>query len=277
MNDVIIELQDVKKIYEMDGVETPALRGINLKINKGEFVAIMGPSGSGKSTLLHMVGALDTPTSGKVFLDGVDISTLKESDLARLRGKKIGIVFQFFNLHLTLTALENIELPMIIVERDKKEQQRARELQKAVGLEHRAHHLPSQISGGIMNTSVSQITFSSNTTKLTLKRTQGSSTMNCTFTLNGNTLVLQLTFSNMGGFPGQPLQNGTRPWNDTVRPPMNETCPINHTRPGNWTRPDNGTWNPGGRQRPMSISFTYSLNEEHTVLYLNGVEFRKVQ
>jgi len=149
MNDVVIELQDVKKIYKMDGVETPALRGVDLKINKGQFVAIMGPSGSGKSTLLHMIGALDTPTSGKVILDGVDIATLKESDLARLRGKKIGIVFQFFNLHPTLTALENIELPMIVVEKDKKErQQKARELLRAVGLEHRAHHLPSQLSGG---------------------------------------------------------------------------------------------------------------------------------
>jgi putative ABC transport system ATP-binding protein len=149
MNDIIIELQNVKKIYKMDGVETHALRGVDLKIKKEEFVAIMGPSGSGKSTLLHMVGALDKPTSGKVILDGVDISTLKESDLARLRGKKIGIVFQFFNLHPTLTALENIELPMIIVEKDKKERkQRALELLKAVGLEHRAHHFPSQMSGG---------------------------------------------------------------------------------------------------------------------------------
>jgi putative ABC transport system ATP-binding protein len=149
MNDAIIELQNVKKIYKMDGVETHALRGVDLQIKKEEFVAIMGPSGSGKSTLLHMVGALDKPTSGKVILDGVDISTLKESDLARLRGKKIGIVFQFFNLHPTLTALENIELPMIIVERDKKERkQRALELLRAVGLEHRAHHFPSQMSGG---------------------------------------------------------------------------------------------------------------------------------
>jgi len=149
MNDMIIELQNVKKIYKMDGVETHALRGVNLQIKKEEFVAIMGPSGSGKSTLLHMIGALDKPTSGKIILDGVDISTLKESDLARLRGKKIGIVFQFFNLHPTLTALENIELPMIIVEKDKKERkQRALELLKAVGLEHRAHHFPSQMSGG---------------------------------------------------------------------------------------------------------------------------------
>ena len=149
MSNVVIELQNVKKIYKMDGVETHALRGVDLQIKKEEFVAIMGPSGSGKSTLLHMVGALDKPTSGKVFLDGVDISTLKESDLARMRGKKIGIVFQFFNLHPTLTALENIELPMIVVEKDKKERkQKARELLKAVGLEHRAHHFPSQMSGG---------------------------------------------------------------------------------------------------------------------------------
>lgn len=149
MNNVIIELQDVKKIYKMDGVETHALRGVNLKIKKEEFVAIMGPSGSGKSTLLHMVGALDKPTSGKIILDGVDISTLRESELARLRGKKIGFVFQFFNLHPTLNALENIELPMIIIEKDKKERQKkALELIKAVGLEHRAHHFPSQLSGG---------------------------------------------------------------------------------------------------------------------------------
>jgi putative ABC transport system ATP-binding protein len=149
MNDVIIELQNVKKTYKMDSVETHALRGVDLQIKKEEFVAIMGPSGSGKSTLLHMIGALDKPTSGKVILDKVDISTLKESDLARLRGKKIGIVFQFFNLHPTLTALENIELPMIIVEKDKKERkQRALELLRAVGLEHRANHFPSQMSGG---------------------------------------------------------------------------------------------------------------------------------
>lgn len=149
MSDVVIELQDVKKIYQMIGVETHALRGVDLKIRKQEFVAIMGPSGSGKSTLLHMIGALDKPTVGKIFLDGVDISKLKESDLARLRGKKIGFIFQFFNLHPTLTALENVELPMIIIEMDKtKRRKKALELLKAVGLEDRAHHLPSQLSGG---------------------------------------------------------------------------------------------------------------------------------
>jgi putative ABC transport system ATP-binding protein len=149
MNDVVIELQDVKKIYKLDGVETHALRGIDLKIKKQEFIAIMGPSGSGKSTLLHMVGALDKPTEGKIFLDGVDISTLKESELARLRGKKIGFIFQFFNLHPTLTALENVELPMIIIEMNKaKRRKKALELLKSVGLENRADHLPSQLSGG---------------------------------------------------------------------------------------------------------------------------------
>ena len=145
-------------------------------------------------------------------------------------------------------------------------------------------------SGGMMNTSVTQITFTSNTAELTLKNTQGSFTMNYTFTANGNTLVLQPTFSDIRGYPGQPPQNGTRPWNDTTRPPMNGTWPTNSTppsmnrtippngtRPGNFTRPENGTWNPGGGQQPMSMSFTYSLNEEHTVLYLNGAEFRKVQ
>jgi len=149
MMNPVIELQDVKKIYQMDGVTTPALRGVDLKIHKGEFLAIMGPSGSGKSTLLHMIGALDKPTSGKIILDGIDVSTLKDSALARLRGKKIGFVFQFFNLHPTLTALENIELPMMIAETDKKERHRkALELLKSVNMEHRARHLPSQLSGG---------------------------------------------------------------------------------------------------------------------------------
>lgn len=149
MTNSVIELQNVKKIYKMDGVETPALRGVNLKIKKEEFIAIMGPSGSGKSTLLHMVGALDKPTSGKIILDGMDISTLRESELARLRGKKIGFIFQFYNLHPNLNALENVELPMMIIEKDKNSRRKkALELLKAVGLENRLYHLPSQLSGG---------------------------------------------------------------------------------------------------------------------------------
>ena len=147
------------------------------------------------------------------------------------------------------------------------------------------------MSGGMMNTSLTQITFTSNTAELTLKNTQRSSTMNYTFTVNGNTLVLQPTFSDIRGFPGLPPQNGTRPWNDTTRPPMNGTWPTNSTppsmnrtippngtRPGNFTRPENGTWNPGGGQQPpMAMSFTYSLNEKQTVLHLNGAEFKKLQ
>ena len=149
MNDTIIELQNVKKIYKMDGVETHALRGVDLKIKKREFIAIMGPSGSGKSTLLHMVGALDKPTTGKIILNGVDISKLRESDLARLRGKKIGFVFQFYNLHPNLNALENIELPMMIIEKSKEDRRKkALDLLKKMGLEDRADHLPSQLSGG---------------------------------------------------------------------------------------------------------------------------------
>ena len=145
----VIQLKNVKKVYKMDGVETHALRGVNLNIKKRDFIAIMGPSGSGKSTLLHMGGALDRPTEGKIILDGVDIATLSESQLARLRGKKIGFVFQFFNLHPTLTALENIELPMLINEQGKVERRKkAFELLKAVGLEKRADHFPSQLSGG---------------------------------------------------------------------------------------------------------------------------------
>jgi putative ABC transport system ATP-binding protein len=149
MSNTIIELKNVWKIYKMEEVEVHALRDIDLKIKREEFVAIIGPSGSGKSTLLHMIGLLDRPTSGKIYLDGLDISKLNDSELARLRGMKIGFVFQFFNLYPTLTARENIELPMIILEKDKTERKKkALELLKIVGLEKRAEHLPSQLSGG---------------------------------------------------------------------------------------------------------------------------------
>jgi len=149
MNDMIIKLKDVGKVYQMEEVKVQALKKIDLEINKNEFVAIMGPSGSGKSTLLDMIGCLDRPSYGKVFLNGVDISKLNDSELARLRGKEIGFVFQVFNLYPTLTALENVELPMMIIEKNKKERkQRALELLKMVGLEGRAEHLPSELSGG---------------------------------------------------------------------------------------------------------------------------------
>jgi len=145
----VVELKQVNKIYKMDEVEVQALKNVNLKIEKNEFVSIMGASGSGKSTLLHIMGCLDRPTSGKVFIDGIDTSKLNDVQLARLRAKKIGFVFQFFYLYPSLTAQENVELPMMIVEKDKDERKkRALELLKIVGLEKRANHLPSQLSGG---------------------------------------------------------------------------------------------------------------------------------
>jgi len=145
----VIELQNVDKVYRMDEVEVSALKNINLKVRENEFIAVKGPSGSGKSTLLHIIGCLDRPTKGKVILDGVNVSGLNDTELARLRGRKIGFVFQFFNLYPTLSALENIELPMVIAEENKrKRRERALELLKAIGIEKRADHLPSQLSGG---------------------------------------------------------------------------------------------------------------------------------
>ncbi|MDY6932343.1 MAG: ABC transporter ATP-binding protein [Halobacteriota archaeon] len=132
----------------MGEVVVPALRGANLEIGK-EFVSIMGPSGSGKSTLLHMMGVLDRPTSGEIFIDGTETSKLDDSQLARLRGQKIGFVFQSFNLYPTLTAQENIELPMTIIETQRDERRRrAKSLLEMVGLDDRANHIPSQLSGG---------------------------------------------------------------------------------------------------------------------------------
>ncbi len=145
----IIELKNVSKTYQLDAVNVPVLNNVNMKIRKKDFVSIMGPSGSGKSTLLHIIGALDRPTSGKVYIGGTDLLKLTESEIARLRGGKIGFVFQFFNLYPTLTALENVELPMMIMEKDKNERrQRAIALLELVGLGDRAEHLPSQLSGG---------------------------------------------------------------------------------------------------------------------------------
>src|SRR3989339_1650144 len=149
MKDVIIKLENVWKIYKMGKVEVPALRGLNLEIKKGEFVAIMGPSGSGKSTAMNMIGCLDVPTKGRIFLEGQDISKLSESDLAQIRGKKIGFIFQTFNLILTLSALENVALPMIFQNITKEERvKRATELLEMVGLGDRINHKPNELSGG---------------------------------------------------------------------------------------------------------------------------------
>ncbi len=145
----IIELEDVWKIYNIGEVEVPALRGLNLKVKPGEFLALMGPSGSGKSTAMNMVGCLDIPTKGRVLLEGQDIASLSELELARIRGKKIGFVFQSHNLYPTLTALENVQLPMRIHEFSEVEiWDRSEELLQLVGLSDRAHHYPSQLSGG---------------------------------------------------------------------------------------------------------------------------------
>jgi len=145
----LIELKDVWKTYYMEKTEVHALRGISLKFNKGDFVSIQGPSGSGKSTMMHLIGCLDIPTKGTILLDGKDISKMSESSLAQIRGKMIGFVFQAFNLIPTLTALENVMLPMIFqgVPRWEREK-RAKELLEEMGLKERLHHKPTQISGG---------------------------------------------------------------------------------------------------------------------------------
>jgi putative ABC transport system ATP-binding protein len=148
-NQFVIEMQNVTKIYKMDSVNIIGVENINLKIKKGEFVCVMGPSGSGKSTMLHLMGCLDKPTYGKVFIDGADASKMSDDELADLRKNKIGFVFQFFNLYPTLTALENVELPMIIDEKDKEfRKKRALELLKMVEMEEFRDYLPYQLSGG---------------------------------------------------------------------------------------------------------------------------------
>lgn len=148
-DNVIIELVDVWKIYEMGTEKVEALRGLNLRIKKGEFVAIKGASGSGKSTAVNQIGCLDIPTKGVIFLDGHNISHLSESHLAQIRGRKIGFIFQQFNLIPTLSAFENITLPMIfqgksITEREK----RGEYLLEMVGLLERKNHKPGELSGG---------------------------------------------------------------------------------------------------------------------------------
>ena len=148
MKKTIITLEDVWKIYVMGHVEVTALQGVSLDVYQGEFVSIMGPSGSGKSTAVNMVGCLDIPTKGRILLDGKDISHLDESDLAQIRGKKIGFIFQQFNLLPTLTALENVSLPMIFQGIPAEERAaRAEQLLTIVQLKDRMNHRPSELSG----------------------------------------------------------------------------------------------------------------------------------
>ncbi len=145
MDNPVIDVRGIYKSYTLGNAEIPILRGIDLTILKGEIVALMGPSGSGKSTLLGILGGLDLPTSGRILIDGIDITRLPESKLAEIRGKKIGFVFQAYNLVSTLTALENVMLPSYFVKGQKKDPE---ELLEIVGLSHRKNNKPTEMSGG---------------------------------------------------------------------------------------------------------------------------------
>jgi len=145
----VIELKDVTKIYDLGASKVKALQKINLTINKADFIAIEGPSGSGKSTLLNIIGCIDIPTEGKVFISGVDVSGLSDRELTKIRLRKIGFIFQLFYLIPTLSAQDNIELPMRearVPYRTRKA--RSKKLLKMVGLVDRANHYPNQLSGG---------------------------------------------------------------------------------------------------------------------------------
>ena len=149
MKKSIIKLENVWKTYKMGNVDVNALQGLNLDVKEGEFLSIMGPSGSGKSTAVNMIGCPDVPTKGKIMLDQHDISKLSESELAQIRGRKIGFIFQQFNLIPTLSALENVMLPMIFQGIDEKERiEGAVKLLELVDLGDRISHRPTELSGG---------------------------------------------------------------------------------------------------------------------------------
>ncbi|MBQ7632778.1 MAG: ABC transporter ATP-binding protein [Alphaproteobacteria bacterium] len=145
----MIQLKNIHKSYPLDGFDLEILKGIDLQINAGEFVAIMGPSGSGKSTLMNILGCLDTPTSGNYMLDGENVEKLSSDELATIRNRKIGFVFQGFNLLSRTSAIENVELPMVYAGIDDTERlQKAKEALISVGLGERMYHQPNQLSGG---------------------------------------------------------------------------------------------------------------------------------
>lgn len=145
----IIKTENLIKIYNTGKAKTYALRGIDIEIPRGSFSCIIGPSGHGKSTLLHLIGGFDRPTEGRVYIDGTDITGLSNSKLAELRAKKLGFVFQFFNLLSNLTALENVEIAMMFLKTDENTQkERARELLSLVGLSEKCNAKPSELSGG---------------------------------------------------------------------------------------------------------------------------------
>jgi len=146
---MLIEAHDLRKVYQMGGIEVHALRGITLEVEKGDFVAIMGPSGSGKSSLMDILGCLSRPTSGSYKLDGEEVAKLSENRLAAIRNQKIGFIFQAYNLLPRTSALHNVELPMIYAKVPRRERRRrAIEALEAVGLADRIHHKPNEMSGG---------------------------------------------------------------------------------------------------------------------------------
>ncbi|MFC1802953.1 ABC transporter ATP-binding protein [Thermoproteota archaeon] len=149
MTEYIVETIGLTKTYISGGRPLEVLKGVDLKVERGEFLAIMGPSGSGKSTLLNMIGALDRPTSGKVYINNTDISKLNDNQVADLRNREIGFIFQFFNLIPRMDALGNVELPMVIAGTPRAQRhKRAKDLLELVGLSDRTDHKPSQLSGG---------------------------------------------------------------------------------------------------------------------------------
>jgi putative ABC transport system ATP-binding protein len=145
----LIEMHDLTRVYQLGPQEIYALRGVTLNIEPGEYVAIMGPSGSGKSTLMNIIGCLDTPSAGRYLLDGIPVESMNEDELAAVRNRKIGFVFQTFNLLARTTALQNVELPLIYAKMARAERRnQAEEALAAVGLKDRMHHQPNELSGG---------------------------------------------------------------------------------------------------------------------------------
>lgn len=146
----IVEVKKISKIYQLDGVTITALDKVSLKIKKGEFISIIGPSGSGKSTLMHLIGALDTPTGGEVIIDGENISHLSESELAKIRNRQVGFIFQQFNLLAKTSAVANVEIPLIYsgITNNEERRQKAVAMLKKVGLGDRLKNNPNQLSGG---------------------------------------------------------------------------------------------------------------------------------